>query len=390
MRKILWLVSWYPHEGDWFNGDFVQRQAMAVSLEQPLLVIFVGKSEISPFKNETLRSPISKNLREERFYYPSNGKRRNPLAKIRSVTQYLSQNIQAIRGLKKKNEMPDLVHVHVAMKAGLIALYLKWWYRIPYILTEHWSGYYPHSRDSLFTKSFPEKFLTRLILRNASRILPVSQALGKQIDQYWSKISFHKIPNVVDTRIFFPAENRPEKFRFIHVSTLQYPKNPEGILRSFFHLLDRGIRAELVLVGPQSGSLLEQIEQSGFADQIICTGEISYQQVAQEMRKSSALLSFSYYENMPCVILEAFCTGIPVIASRVGGIPEVVNPGNGILISPGNERELMEAMEKLMLTLDHYDPASISKQASQTFSFQTIGQQIILVYDEVLQAGHQR
>ena len=49
--------------------------------------------------------------------------------------------------------LPDLVHVQVALKAGLIALYLKWKYRIPYVLTEHWSGYYPEAQRTAYIKN---------------------------------------------------------------------------------------------------------------------------------------------------------------------------------------------------------------------------------------------
>ena len=215
------------------------------------------------------------------------------------------------------------------MKAGLIALYLKWKYRIPYVLTEHWSGYYPKSKDSLFKKSIVTRFVTRLILKNAARFLPVSEDLGKEISKHWSHVSFQKIPNVVNTGLFYPAENAPTIiFRFIHISSLQYPKNPEGIIKAFIELLKQDIPAELVFVGPLNPSLKEFIKESGLRpDKIHFTGEIPYEQVAVELRKSSSLIMFSFYENMPCAILEALCSGLPVIATRVGGIPEIIQEG---------------------------------------------------------------
>ena len=292
-----------------------------------------------------------------------------------------------IRNLKANSELPDLVHVHIAMKAGLIALYLKWRYQIPYIISEHWSGYYAFSRDSLFKKSFLEKYLTRIILKNASRILPVSRALGEQINQYWSKTAVQIIPNVVNTQLFFPSEIQPKIFRFVHVSTLQYPKNPEGILRAFDGLIKLGVSADLEFVGPSSPSLHALIQNSDSSDLIHCTGEIEYEQVAEEMRKSSALVQFSHYENMPCVILEALCTGIPVITSRVGGIAEVVNQENGILVPAGVETELLEAMKRIIYIYHEYDRPAIARQAAGAFSYETVGRAITRVYDEVLGTG---
>ena len=281
--------------------------------------------------------------------------------------------------------MPDLVHVQVALKAGLIALYLKWRYRIPYILTEHWSGYYPVSSDSLYKKSYITRFVTRLILKNATRFLPVSEDLGKEISVHWSPVSYQKIPNVVNTDLFYPSENTQSTiFRFIHISALQYPKNPEGIIRAFIELLRQNIPAELELVGPVTPSLIELIKASGLRpDQLHCTGEIPYDQVAVELRKSSSLIMFSFYENMPCAILEALCSGVPVIATKVGGIPEIIRKENGILINVGNETELLDAMKDMIHNYQSYDRRQISHEATEQFSYKVIGKKIVDVYRSV-------
>jgi len=283
--------------------------------------------------------------------------------------------------------MPDLIHVQVAMKAGLIALYLKWKYRIPYVLTEHWSGYYPFSADSLYKKSYLTRFATQLIIKNAARFLPVSEHLGKEIATHWTHVPFRRIPNVVNTGLFYPAENTPSGvFRFVHVSSLKYPKNPEGILRAFIALQKQGIQAELVLVGPLNPSLNEFIKTSGLRpDQLHCTREVSYEQVAIELRNSSSLVMFSFYENMPCAILEALCSGLPVIATRVGGIPEIIRKENGILVDPGDETALCDAMKEIILSYDRYDRQKISRDATGQFSYEVIGKSIVEVYDSVLQ-----
>ncbi len=67
-------------------------------------------------------------------------------SKIRSLYTYFKKHAEFIKRLRKRDELPDLVHVQVAMKAGLVALYLKWKYKIPYVLTEHWSGYYEEDK----------------------------------------------------------------------------------------------------------------------------------------------------------------------------------------------------------------------------------------------------
>jgi glycosyltransferase involved in cell wall biosynthesis len=385
MKKLLWLASWYPNATDPFSGDFIKRQAQAVSIHLPLKIIFAGKYLPDPLHHKPTVGYGPGNLQEYILYYPASA-RDNVISKYRSLFTYFKKHVAVIRQLRKNNELPDIVHVQVAMKAGLIALYLKWKYKIPYVLTEHWSGYYPQARDSLFKKSFLDRYLTRLILKHTARLLPVSEALGNQITQHWVRIPFKKIPNVVDTRFFFPSETTLRtRFRFIHISSLLYPKNPEGIIRSFTELLNDGFEAELLLVGPLNPSLEALIKASGMTSgKIRSTGEISYEQVGVELRTASALILFSFYENMPCVILESLCSGVPVIATRVGGIPEVIGDENGILIGPGDERELLEAMKTMILQHDRFNLQKISRQATEQFSYDTVGKKILRVYDEVL------
>ncbi len=246
MKKVLWLASWYPNETDPFSGDFIKRQAEAVSIYQPLNVLWVGKYAPKYFSEKTERIIVESgtpNLKEYILYYPAAGNGNSIFSKIKSFLNYFHKNRDFIKQLREKDELPDIVHVQVAMKAGLIALYMKWKYKIPYILTEHWSGYFSNAKDSLFKKPLLTRFLTRMILKNATLVLPVSDSLGNQINQFWAHVPFKKIPNVVDTHFFYPAEVKTtHTFRFIHISSLLYPKNPEGIINTFIHMLILAVR----------------------------------------------------------------------------------------------------------------------------------------------------
>jgi glycosyltransferase involved in cell wall biosynthesis len=255
-----------------------------------------------------------------------------------------------------------------------------------YVLTEHWSGYYPTSKDSLYKRSYLTRYLTRLIIKNAARFLPVSEDLGKEISRHWLPVSFQKIPNVVNTDLFYPSENAPSAiFRFVHISSLQYPKI-RGNYRPSGMLMKQNIPAELELVGPVNPSLMEFIKASGLRpDQLHCTGEIPYDQVAVELRKSSSLVMFSFYENMPCAILEALCSGLPVIATKVGGIPEIIRKENGLLINVGKETELLDAMKGMIRNYHIYDRRQISREATEQFSYEVIGKKIVDIYRSVLE-----
>ena len=117
---------------------------------------------------------------------------------------------------------------------------------------------------------------------------------------------------------------------------------------------------------------------------MVFTGLISYAEVASYLRKADALIMFSRYENLPCVILEALCCGLPVIASDVGGIREVINKENGILIASENENELLQSMNYLLDNLEKYDRESIASSAGEKFNYKTVAQQFTFAYQSVL------
>jgi glycosyltransferase involved in cell wall biosynthesis len=126
--------------------------------------------------------------------------------------------------------------------------------------------------------------------------------------------------------------------------------------------------------------LAELVIKSGLGNHIKFTGEISYDKVGEIVRSASVFITFSNYENQPCSILEALCCGVPVIATKVGGIPEIINSQNGILIEPKNELQLFRAIEKIWKNITNYNQQAIAEDSKNKFSFYTVGEQLSLLY----------
>ncbi|MEO6963133.1 MAG: glycosyltransferase [Puia sp.] len=389
MSTVLWLASWYPNKTDPFTGDFIQRQAIATARFRSVILIFVTKDASA--KRVVCVHPDAEGnsgtaLKEYRIYYPDTPFKSGPLSRLFSFRQYIKQHLKMVRKLKENGEMPALVHVQVAMKAGLIALYLKKKYGIPYVITEHWTGYYDKSPHALKNKGFAFRFFLKKIFQHASYFLPVTRDLGEIINRTITPIPTRVIPNVVDTSLFRETGNQqPQRFRFIHVSSLLPQKNPGGIISAFEQLTGSGMDAELVMVGPPDETLLNLLQEKKFLNnRLFLTGEISYAEVAEQLKKASAFVLFSTVENLPCVILESLCSGIPVISTRVGGIAEVIGKENGILIDPGSESQLLEAMKNMMTGYAAYNTKGISRNAQALYNYDAVGQQFAWVYDELL------
>lgn len=378
-KPVLWLASWYPSRIDSFSGDFIERQAIAVSEHMPLTVLAVLKDETLASGKVETEITVNGNLTVYRVYY-GNAFTIGWIEKLLSLRKYLQLQKQLFQQISAENGQPGLVHVHVAMKAGLLALFLKKKYRIPFIVTEHWTGYYKQSVPSVFTSNGLFRNLNKKILQNCSLLIPVSADLGKTINRDFVTVKYQVIPNVVDTALFNFQPKHSGRFRFIHPSYLNFQKNPEGILAACLLLKQKGVDFEMVFIGAQPSSLIEWVNSHDLTDHVYFKQAVPYRVVAEEMQQSSALLLFSRFENLPCVILEALCCGLPVISSKVGGIAEVINDQNGILVNAENISELALAMESMITNYSSYDNSAISNKACAQFAYNAVGLQYARLY----------
>ena len=106
--------------------------------------------------------------------------------------------------------------------------------------------------------------------------------------------------------------------------------------------------------------------------------------LVDEMADADALLVFSNYENFPVVINESFVLGIPVIATRVGGVPEFVNAGNGTLIDAGDEQALEQNLIDFLDNKLQFNNAQIKESSKKAFSPETIGQALFDIYQKLI------
>jgi len=387
-KKILWLCSWYPSKMDPFNGDFIQRHARAAALFNDIHVIHVTYDYPNDVENSGQELNSIGQLSEQIVYFK---KKKSLKAKLTNQLRWLANYKKAIRNYIIKNGKPDLVHLHVPMKAGVLALWMKKNYKISYIVTEHWGIYNHIVEDKYASKSIAFKKYTKKIFERASKFISVSDYLAKGVNRQICKKDYVVIPNAVDTDLFYYKEKEASAFRFIHVSNMVPLKNAEGILRSFKNFIQQNINAELIMVGDIGPQIRDYAQTLSFpAGAIKFLGEIPYTQVAAEMQKADCLLLFSNIENSPCVIGEALCCGLPVITTNVGGIPELTSESNSLLIESKDEDALTQAMHEMVGGINNYNRKKIAENAISKFSYSVIGKQINTVYEEIIASKSQK
>jgi len=373
---------------DPFNGDFIQRHARAAALFNDIHVIHVTYDYPNDVENSGQELNSIGQLTEQIVYFK---KKKSLKAKLTNQLRWLANYKKTIRNYIIKNGKPDLVHLHVPMKAGVLALWMKKSYKISYIVTEHWGIYNHIVEDKYASKSVAFKKYTKKIFERASKFISVSDYLAKGINRQICKKDYVVIPNAVDTDLFYYKEKEASAFRFIHVSNMVPLKNAEGILRSFKNFIQQNINAELIMVGDIGPQIRDYAQTLSFpAGAIKFLGEIPYTQVAAEMQKADCLLLFSNIENSPCVIGEALCCGLPVITTNVGGIPELTSESNSLLIESKDEDALTQAMHEMVGGINNYNRKKIAENAISKFSYSVIGKQINTVYEEIIASKSQK
>jgi glycosyltransferase involved in cell wall biosynthesis len=109
-----------------------------------------------------------------------------------------------------------------------------------------------------------------------------------------------------------------------------------------------GARLVVIGDGPERQRLNEVIRQAGLDGRVVMTGALPRSEAIEWLGAADAALLSSAWENFPHAAVEALAAGTPVVATAVGGVPEVIESGvNGILVPPGDERALAEAMRSV-------------------------------------------
>ncbi|MFI3296248.1 MAG: glycosyltransferase [bacterium] len=375
--KVLFLASWYPMRYDAMAGLFVRKHAQAVK-QQGVDVHVLSVYGDSRVEQEELSVEEVEGVKEYILYIPD---KVNSLSGIRAL-------FKLWRIWHKENGVPDIVHLNVITKEGLLALWLKRKYGVPYVVTEHWSGYLPENGNY---RGVVRKKMSEAIARNAAVIMPVSQKLKEAMQQCGLVHSkYQVVPNVVDD-FFYEASPQLEprtKRRILHVSCFENrSKNVYGIIEAAAQLYSQRKDFELIMVG--IGGDFEQTKQLAAKYNLLDAGVVKFYgemtpyQVKQEMDLSDLFLLFSNFENAPVVISEALACGLPIISSAVGFVPELVDDKVGVVVPVRDIDALVLAINNIIDGKNRFD-CNYIKSKSEQFRFASVGGMFVEQYRSAL------
>lgn len=362
---IVHIPSWFPIPEKPLNGNFIFRHIESIGDRVQSVILHHVHPNFTP------------TLPQNAIFFPVEVNQTN---KLKLFNAYIA----AFKQLIEQYGQPDAIHLHVALPMGPVAVKLSRKFRIPLIVSEHWTGYLPMNRPKL---PLMARLTLRHTFRHADYVTAVSQNLLDNIAATAPAAALKPqsvVGNVVDTNLFALKEtSRPEqKKRFLHVSTLDNDaKNILGILHAVHQLSTQRTDFELNIVHDfQNEEAEEYVRANGLSASVHFLGRKTSAEIATLLQDSDFFLLFSNYENQPCVLLESFCTGTPAVTTPVGGILEITNADNAIIVTPKDETQLTETLNDILDSKHPFNPASIRKQALELCSADIIGQKWFEIY----------
>jgi glycosyltransferase involved in cell wall biosynthesis len=220
-----------------------------------------------------------------------------------------------------------------------------------------------HVRGLNRTRSFKRKLLNGILLRRISRIIAVSNAVRDDILRTNLMSSPDKVVTIyngIDFKTFMDSDLTREEARtqlglsdkdaFVYgtVGRLVETKGQEVLLKAFARVCEKYPKSWLIIAG--KGRLESELRalsaELNIRERVVFLGYRT--DIPKVMKTLDVFVLPSLAEGLPGALLEAMATGIPVVASRVGGVPEILNdPSLGIMVSPSSMDDLTSAMERL-------------------------------------------
>jgi glycogen synthase len=285
----------------------------------------------------------------------------------------------------------DLVHVHLGedlaiLPVGAAAARVHY---LPLVLTVHTSLRHTLAVSDL--RSAVLKVLGGQIERwgehSAEAVLVITTRLYRLLaSEGIDENRIHVIPPGVNPSLFegpfedpFAGVGKP---RVLFVGRLAPQKGVGTLVEAAALLEDPGAQVLLVGDGPERRALEREAERIGVGDRLHFVGFVAHERLPAALAHADLLVLPSLYEELGTVLLEAMQAALPIVASNIGGIPDVIEDGlNGVLVPPGEPEALARAINRLLADRDL--ACRLSEEAQERakdHDWEVLAERVLAVY----------
>lgn len=276
---------------------------------------------------------------------------------------------------------PDIVHAVLESFAGLAMVFSKM--------------LWPQAKIILTCQSTNTSFLVGVMHRRADRVTVISRVLLTRA-QHLGRSDALLIPNGIDVPAIGRACGEVKKIsgRILFVGRLEPMKGVDVLLRSLARLLEvrkdsggsNGVHLRIVGRGSEEKALRQLAADLKLDDHVTFAGFVPVPRVFEEFAQAQIFCGLSRSEALGNVFLEAQAAGCAVVATRIGGIPDIVEDGRtGILVSPDDAEAAAQAMQKLLSDAHRWQElARAGMVNAQSYDWQGITERYAEVYRGLL------
>ena len=371
--NLLFLSNWYPNSRFIYQGIFIKKHAQAIKsagVNIKVVALVFGSS------NKLLEN-------KTKFFVDENGidtlliEFNSWFYKLFSFNLLFMKLIVHFYVRKYMHDFkPNVIHSNVLFPSAVIGNEIALKLKIPFVMTEHWSKVNYYLEHGFYRRK------ARMAIDNLSMIMPVSDYLANKLMPFVSKNKIHVVPNAVDSSIFnYQEKYSNDRLELVCVANWEFPKRPDIL----FHSIESYVvncRADVFLNVIGNGSLIDIEKEKKWSFSIKYHGFLNSHECVEVFRSSAYLLHASDSETFSVVLAEAISCGLPVIASKVGGIVELINEDNGILVENKID-EWVRALEEIQMI--HFDRKSISDKMKNKVSLKVVGTEYLNIYKKVIE-----
>jgi len=336
--RILILTHEYPPVGGG-GGRVAQDICTGLAQRGHELIVLTAQCDDLPEKEllDGLRLLRIKSGRRQPF-------RADMRAMIGYVWAGFWQGRRVIRQWK-----PDVIHVHFAVPAGVVAWALFVTTAVPYVLTAH-LGDVPGGTPEKTGKWFRwVKPFTPPIWRRAGKVVAVSDFTRRLALKHYP-VEIDVVPNGVDLQALDPGEivvNDPPQLVF--AGRFMPQKNPLQIVESLAVVADLPWHCVMMGDGPLRSAVEESIASHGLQERFTLPGWVTPQEVIDCYRKSDIYFMPSLSEGLPVVGVQSMSMGLVLVLGAAGGNVELIKEGeNGFLCDPHDREAFSAALRELL------------------------------------------
>lgn len=302
--------------------------------------------------------------------------KKKPYARLALLPFMVSQSIALLRWSRGC----DLIHANWTL-SGMTAWFLQFAHRRPFLVTVHGSDIYQGTKTGWI------RALTKISLNHANAIVAVSNDLAGKV----SDLGIHKnriivIPDGIDIEKFQPDEAKKRENMILYVGSLIPRKGCKYLILAFEGILRKFPEFQLHFLGdgPDLPELQQLVARLGIDAHVFFHGFKSRDDVIGFMKRAKLFALPSLEEGLGVVLLEALASGTPCVASRIGGIPDIVTYETGRLVPPCDPVALEAAMFNILSSPEDWKSLSLAcrERAVEVFAWDRIGDQLFKLYQQ--------